>query len=789
MNLEIRLLAQLGSSSQSLAVTDSFFVNLASSKPITKFAGGRKIETKQDLLAFFLNRSKHNIQVLHSLDLPPNSLQKGFIELGIFVDNTLQTIESDHVLSTSMGRQLESAKLIMHSIFSAMAIGSPKAIEFFPRLLQLLTLYPELFDDFQKLSSDCPSWMFLRWLPQLTALLDKPSGLPILPLILRIAKKYPNALRFPLTLSFEQYSFTPETAENAKLIKMVRNMIQSDAYDRFALELRRLEDPIHIFKDLCDRFESFISSSLSKKKEVLQQAFIEFKEICLETKRTGELFKKFAEKHTSKISGIFSNGNFDEKKMKELVGYKEKFGSEAESKPGKNLLKLFSSWLNEYQLCNVNDTDQLEIPGQYSGKSEPNVSEHVKIANFDPNVLVMSSMRRPKRIVMIGTDEKEYPWLVKGGEDLRLDQRIEQMFVIMNELMAQNSFCMRNHVSLATYKVVPMSMSLGLIEWVDGTKTLKACLADSPEFEKKFSEAMALYGEFVQKHGKSGQSFVACYEPFLQNATPKNVIENIQSICNRNRDSYLRQFFFKLTISPEAFFHIRSEFANSLAALNICSYLLGIGDRHLDNFLVDLKTGRIIGIDFGHAFGSATEVLPVPELVPFRLTNQMEKFLLPLGVQSLMANPMTNVLTSIQDGKGRLLNALNIFVNEPLLEWRKFAVTQMKKQGKKTISMGEISESMTAPAWYPQQKLDIAKRKLEGENCTYVTVDELTVGHEKRKFFKSMKGALMGDPAVNVRAKVGRICESPKEQVDCLIDLAMDPNVLGRAWVGWSPFM
>jgi len=42
-------------------------------------------------------------------------------------------------------------------------------------------------------------------------------------------------------------------------------------------------------------------------------------------------------------------------------------------------------------------------------------------------VLVLSSIRKPKRITIRGDDEKEYMFLVKGGEDLRLDQRIEQV--------------------------------------------------------------------------------------------------------------------------------------------------------------------------------------------------------------------------------------------------------------------------------------------------------------------------------------------------------------------------
>ncbi|TFZ33925.1 hypothetical protein EWW49_27705 [Pseudomonas syringae] len=27
------------------------------------------------------------------------------------------------------------------------------------------------------------------------------------------------------------------------------------------------------------------------------------------------------------------------------------------------------------------------------------------------------------------------------------------------------------------------------------------------------------------------------------------------------------------------------------------------------------------------------------------------------------------------------------------------------------------------------------------------------------------------------------------EQVDCLIDLAVDPNIIGRVWIGWAPII
>ena len=69
----------------------------------------------------------------------------------------------------------------------------------------------------------------------------------------------------------------------------------------------------------------------------------------------------------------------------------------------------------------------------------------------------MESMRKPKRIVINGNDQKEYPFLVKSGEDLRLDQRIEQLFGLMNEVFSQDPNCHQRNLQLRTYQVIPMT--------------------------------------------------------------------------------------------------------------------------------------------------------------------------------------------------------------------------------------------------------------------------------------------------------------------------------------------
>lgn len=97
-----------------------------------------------------------------------------------------------------------------------------------------------------------------------------------------------------------------------------------------------------------------------------------------------------------------------------------------------NMMKYFtklaegSLWFEEY---NMSDWMKLEVPGiTYSRFEQPLPWNKVFIDSFDNNILTLTSIRKPKRISILGSNEKTYMLLVKGGEDVRLDQRVEELF-------------------------------------------------------------------------------------------------------------------------------------------------------------------------------------------------------------------------------------------------------------------------------------------------------------------------------------------------------------------------
>jgi hypothetical protein len=165
----------------------------------------------------------------------------------------------------------------------------------------------------------------------------------------------------------------------------------------------------------------------------------------------------------------------------------------------------FSPWMAEFEQSNQGLVEEyIEVPGQYTGLARPLPELHVRVASFDADVLVMGSLRKPKRVKMRGNDEKDYAFLVKGGEDLRLDQRVQQLFSVMNQIFSRDSACSKRGLAIKTFQgrwkrlsssppplcfssfslnphvfllpmtlVVPMTTKVGVIEWVDGTQPLR----------------------------------------------------------------------------------------------------------------------------------------------------------------------------------------------------------------------------------------------------------------------------------------------------------------------------
>ncbi len=67
----------------------------------------------------------------------------------------------------------------------------------------------------------------------------------------------------------------------------------------------------------------------------------------------------------------------------------------------------------------------------------------------------------------------------------------------------------------------------------------------------------------------------------------------------------------------------RTNYTRSLAVMSMVGYILGLGDRHPSNLMLDRHTGKVLHIDFGDCFEVAMHREKYPEKIPFRLTRML----------------------------------------------------------------------------------------------------------------------------------------------------------------------
>jgi ataxia telangiectasia mutated family protein len=87
--------------------------------------------------------------------------------------------------------------------------------------------------------------------------------------------------------------------------------------------------------------------------------------------------------------------------------------------------------------------------------SNPTVNDSVvSIAAFDPRFTITETgISRPKIVVCHGNDGRVYKQLVKGGDDMRQDAIMQQLFGIVNIFLRQNVATTKRNLNIKTYKV------------------------------------------------------------------------------------------------------------------------------------------------------------------------------------------------------------------------------------------------------------------------------------------------------------------------------------------------
>lgn len=275
------------------------------------------------------------------------------------------------------------------------------------------------------------------------------------------------------------------------------------------------------------------------------------------------------------------------------------------------------------------------------------------IVRFRDEVTIAGGISAPKILTARATDGNQYKQLFKGGnDDLRQDAIMEQVFASVSSMLRNHPATRKRNLHIRTYTVLPLSSTSGIIEFVPNSIPLQEWLA----------EAHKNYHPTDLRWNKAREIIRAAQDsPKEQRvATYRSVAKQYQPV--------LRHFFFERFTQPDTWFAARLAYTRSTAAISILGHALGLGDRHCHNILLDERTGEVIHIDLGVAF-EAGRVLPVPEVVPFRLTRDIVDGFGISGVEGPFRRCAEAVLDALVAHKRAILTRLDVLRYDPLYSW------------------------------------------------------------------------------------------------------------------------
>ncbi|XP_078611831.1 serine/threonine-protein kinase SMG1-like isoform X2 [Branchiostoma floridae x Branchiostoma japonicum] len=335
------------------------------------------------------------------------------------------------------------------------------------------------------------------------------------------------------------------------------------------------------------------------------------------------------------------------------------------------------------KLAEMTDT-VIALPGSSLSAAQQDVT----ISGFCNTVTILPTKTKPKKIMLMGSDGKRYTYLFKGLEDLHLDERIMQFLSIVNNMFAKVNRHQSPRYHARHYSVTPLGPRSGLIQWVDGATPLFGLYKRWQQREATIA-AMKQQGSSSSGGSTQGLNTAPIMRPselYYSKITPLLKEKGVTDLSNRKewpnsvqkevlcelvretpRDLLARELWCSCSSAVE-WWRVTQLYCRSTAVMSMVGYIIGLGDRHLDNILIDLNTGEVVHIDYNVCFEKG-KGLRVPERVPFRMTQNIEAGLGPTGVEGLFRLSSEQVLKLMRKGRETLLTLLEAFVYDPLVDW------------------------------------------------------------------------------------------------------------------------
>lgn len=333
---------------------------------------------------------------------------------------------------------------------------------------------------------------------------------------------------------------------------------------------------------------------------------------------------------------------------------------------------------------------ELAVPGTYRADRDI-----VRISSIEGRVGVIASKQRPRKLVMYGSDGAKHQFLLKGHEDLRQDERVMQLFVLINALLKNDPETHKRHLAIERFSVIPLSQNTGLIGWMPQCDTMHTLI-------KNYREARNIPLSLEHRN-------MLAFAPDYDHLTKLQKMEVFSGAMGSNDGGDLARAFWLLSGNAEAWLERRTNYSRSLAVMSMTGYVLGLGDRHPSNLMFNQVSGKIVHIDFGDCFEVAMQRDRFPERVPFRLTRMLVRAMEASGVEGTFRITCEETLRVLRSNKDSVMAVLEAFVYDPLINWRLLNTTTVGNTTEGGYSQNSLMDNLNLKSFTVNETSSWAK--------------------------------------------------------------------------------
>lgn len=366
-----------------------------------------------------------------------------------------------------------------------------------------------------------------------------------------------------------------------------------------------------------------------------------------------------------------------------LRGWRNKFEEKLDRRNSRATLEAYSMHLSEFKYQKFDDVD---IPGQYLLHKDKN-QDFVKIERFLPNVdLVRTNAASYRRLRMRGRDGSTHSWAVQhpAARHCRREERILQLFRHLNQSLSKKKESRRRDLQFTLPIMVPLAPHIRIVKEDESWVTLQGVYEDHCRRNEMSKDEPILFAMdklrsilepksnvsvATSQHVIHGCTDIAKHHrPSEQHATAR--LEVLNAIQEKWVPSTVAlDYFQRIYPEFEDFWLFRRQFSHQLAALTFMTYILYMHNRYPHKMHIARGSGNIWGSELMAYMGVSKPYFINPELVPFRLTPNLQTLMGPLATEGIFSAAMLAIARCLTEPDLELEHSLTLFVRDEILAW------------------------------------------------------------------------------------------------------------------------